>query len=173
MIYLYFFFEKSINTIKPYNLLHLNSLPLASPTKGCAMILTRFLYAKDEVELSLLTALLKKEDLRIIYYWAYELYYSGFETELFEFLGKIYLDFYYVHQPYFLGYFIKKRNLWKADKNVNHVAYIIRNMYNLKADGGVFMIRQKFTLDLSPTNLYKIKNKNTNIFDSYDKRYHN
>ena len=34
-----------------------------------SLVFTRFLYAKDEVELSLLTALLKNEDLRIIYYW--------------------------------------------------------------------------------------------------------
>ena len=110
----------------------------------------------------MLTALLKKEDLKIIYYWAYELYYSGFEAELFDLLLKIYLDFYYVHQPYFLVYFKKKHDLWKADKDidkkVNHVAFILRNMYNLKADGGVFLVRQKFALELSPTILYKNKN---------------
>ena len=143
------------------------------------MILTRFLYTKDEVELSLLTALLKKEDLKIIYYWAYELYYSGFENELFEFLWKIYLDFYYMHQPYFAVYFKKKHDLWKADKekNVNLVAFILRNMYHFDPDSSVFLIRQHFTLDLSPTILYKcnklkIKN-NKAIFCDYDKRYHN
>ena len=129
------------------------------------MILTRFLYVKDEVELSLLTALLKKEDLKIIYYWAYELYYSGFEAELFDLLWKIYLDFYYVHQPYFSVYFKKKHDLWKADKKMNHVAFILRNMYNLKADGGVFLVRQKFAQELSPTILYKYKYKHS-IFDN-------
>jgi hypothetical protein len=151
------------------------------------MILTRFLYAKDEVELSLLTALLKKDDLKIVYYWAYELYYSGFEDELFDLLWKFYLDFYYANQPYFLTYLKKKHDLWKVDKdkNVNHVAYILRNMYNLKADGGVFMIRQRFALDLSPTILYRCQNK-TMVHKTmvnktmvhltgtgYDKQYHN
>ena len=149
------------------------------------MILTRFLYAKDEVELSLLTALLKKEDLKIIYYWAYELYYSGFENELFDLLWKIYLDFYYVHQPYFLSYLKKKHE--RGDKNANNVAYILRNMYNLKADCAVFLIRQRFALELSPTILYKSKcnkskcnkskcNKskcNKSVFGDYDKQYHN
>ena len=145
---------------------------LYNPTaSGIArMILTRFLYAKDEVELSLLTALLKKEDLKIIYYWAYELYYSGFENELFDLLWKIYLDFYYVHQPYFLSYFKKKYDLWKSDKNANNAAYILRNMYNLKADGGVFLIRQRFASELSPTVLYKC---NKSVLGDYDKQYHN
>jgi hypothetical protein len=107
------------------------------------MILTRFLYIKDEVELSLLTALLKKEDVELIYYWAYELYYSGFETELFDLLWKIYLDFYYEEQPYFETYFKKKYNLWKDKKDMKYVAYLLRNMYNLNAKSSVFMIRQK------------------------------
>ena len=102
--------------------------------------LTRFLYAKDEVELSLMMALLKNEDLRIIYYWAYELYYSGFEV--FDLLLKIYLDYYYEKQPYLLSYIRKKQQLWKADGDMKHVAYVLRNMYNLQASDTVFMTRQ-------------------------------
>jgi len=71
------------------------------------LILTRFLYAKDEVELSLMMALLNNEDLRIIYYWAYELYYSGFA--IFDILLKIYLDNYYEKQPYLLNYIRTKQ----------------------------------------------------------------
>ena len=64
--------------------------------------LTRFLYIKDEVELSLVTALLKKKNLQECYYWAFELYYSGFDTELFQLLWKIYFDFYYEYNPIFI-----------------------------------------------------------------------
>ena len=47
-------------------------------------ILTRFLYSQDEVILSLVTSLLKRDDLQESYYWAYELYYSGVDmTSLF------------------------------------------------------------------------------------------
>lgn len=137
------------------------------------MILTRFLYTKDEVELSLITALLKKEDLKIIYYWAYELYYSGFEVELFELLWKIYLDFYYIYQPYFAIYLKKKYKLWKDDNDMKHVAYILRNMYNLKASGNVFLIRQRFALATGPTVLYRYKYKNPLYLTGYDKPYHN
>jgi hypothetical protein len=123
------------------------------------LILTRFLYSKDEVELSLITALLKKHDLEVIYYWAYELYYSGFD--IFEFMWKIYLDFYYEQQPYFELYFKKKHSLWKLDKDMKHVAYILRNMYILKSSCRVFMMRQYIfkedDKDMYPTFIYKFK----------------
>jgi len=138
-----------------------------------ALILTRFLYAKDEVELSLMMALLKNDDLQIIYYWAYELYYSGFDV--FDLLLKIYLDYYYEKQPYFLAYIRKKQQLWTADGDMKHVAYVLRNMYNLEASNMVFMVRQymanrrgeeKFNYrvcvttyddDWGPTILYKVR----------------
>ena len=104
------------------------------------MILTRFLYCKDEVELSLMMALLKNEDVQIIYYWAYELYYSGFAV--FDLLIKIYLDFYYEKQPYLLNYIKKKQQLWTADGDMKHVAYVLRNLQNLNTTNTVFMARQ-------------------------------
>ena len=85
-------------------------------------------------------ALLKNDDLQIIYYWAYELYYSGFEV--FDLLLKIYLDYYYEKQPYLLTYIRKKQELWKADGDMKHVAYVLRNMYNLEASNMVFIVRQ-------------------------------
>ena len=104
------------------------------------MILTRFLYSKDEVELSLMMALLKNDDLRIIYYWAYELYYSGFD--IFALLLKIYFDFYYEKQPYLLTYIRKKQRLWKTDGAMHHIAYVLRNMYKLQSTNTVFLVRQ-------------------------------
>ena len=148
------------------------------------MILTRFLYSKDEVELSLMMALLKNEDLRIIYYWAYELYYSGFD--IFELVLKIYLDFYYEKQPYLLTYILKKQQLWKADGAMHHIAYVLRNMYKLHSTNTVFLARQymfnyngerwdygattKQTqqqyADFGPTILYKFKKKKTNMLEN-------
>jgi hypothetical protein len=139
------------------------------------LVLTRFLYSKDEVELSLLTALLKNEDIQIIYYWVYELYYSGFDV--FEFLWKIYLDFYYEQQPYFVTYFKKKHNLWKLDGSMVHIAYIARNMCILKPSGMVFMMRQYMEKEetIYPTIIYKLKDggKITDVLQSYEKQYHN
>lgn len=139
------------------------------------LILTRFLYSKDEVELSLLTALLKNEDIQIVYYWAYELYYSGFD--IFEFLWKIYLDFYYEQQPYFVTYFNKKHSLWKQDNSMVHIAYIVRNMHSLKSSCMVFMMRQYMNKEdtLYPTIIYKVREgcEISRSLQSYEKQYHN
>ena len=137
-----------------------------------SLVFTRFLYAKDEVELSLLTALLKNEDLQVIYYWTYELYYSGFDV--FELLWKIYLDFYYEQHSYFEVYFKKKHKLWKSDGNMKHIAYIVRNMYNLSITNNVFMIRQNVMNndECLPTVIYRFKKKPVWLND-YDKQYHN
>ena len=75
------------------------------------IIFTRYLYLKDELKISLLTSLIDKNEGCI--FWAYELYYSGFENELFDLLWKIYFNFYYTLNPSFQQYFIKKHKEWK------------------------------------------------------------
>ena len=47
---------------------------------GSDLVFTRYLYVKDEVRISLLVSILNKSDDAI--FWAYELFYSGFKTEL-------------------------------------------------------------------------------------------
>ena len=138
------------------------------------LVLTRFLYPKDEAELSLLTDLLKNEDIEIIYYWAYELYYSGFD--IFPLLWKIYLDFYYVLNPQFESYLKKKHLLWLEDRDMKHIAYVLRNMHNLQTNGLVFIARQWFVSDkvLYPTAIYRF---NSGIIPEwlqiYEKKYYN
>ena len=78
-------------------------------------VLTRYLYAKDEVELALLVAILNKSDDSL--FWAYELHYSGFTQELFQLLRKIYYDFFATLNPAFEAYFIKKENEWLKLRN--------------------------------------------------------
>ena len=73
-------------------------------------VLTRYLYAKDEVELALLVAILNKSDDSL--FWAYELHYSGFTQDLFQLLRKIYYDFFATLNPAFESYLLKKENEW-------------------------------------------------------------
>jgi hypothetical protein len=54
---------------------------------------TRYLYIKDEVELSLFSSLLNKDEKESVF-WASELYYSGLIPELIHLLWKIYYDLY-------------------------------------------------------------------------------
>ena len=72
--------------------------------------LTRLLYSYDEVKLSLLCSLLKKNDIVECYYWCSELYYSDPDDnfDIFKFIWKIYFDFYAVHNG-FRKVYSKKR----------------------------------------------------------------
>jgi hypothetical protein len=62
------------------------------------LVYTRYLYAVLEVKQSLLLALLEK-NLDESLFWAFELYYSGFETSAFEYVMNIYNEFYKKDNP--------------------------------------------------------------------------
>ena len=63
------------------------------------MVLTRFLYPKDEVKISLLLALIQKKSVNECLFWASELIYSGFIDDITQLLWSIYYDFYAQHNP--------------------------------------------------------------------------
>ena len=75
------------------------------------LVLTRYLYSKIEVKQSLLISLLEhKYDESL--FWSYELYYSGFEDEVFNFLIDIF-DTIYAHNNPKLHLFInKQKDAW-------------------------------------------------------------
>jgi hypothetical protein len=58
------------------------------------IILTRYLYVKDEVLFSLWKSILLK-NIDEALFWGYELYYSGFQEETFVLLMKLYYEFYF------------------------------------------------------------------------------
>jgi len=114
------------------------------------IIFTRYLYLKDEVKISLLTSLIDKNEGCI--FWAYELYYSGFENELFDLLWKIYFNFYYTLNPSFQQYFIKKHKEWKkmcesgaGDKD-RIVSNIVNNLLIRPYNLDMFMLKQQHGL---------------------------
>jgi hypothetical protein len=119
-------------------------IPTNELDKFPKIIFTRYLYVKDEVKLALITSLLDKKEKAI--FWAYELYYSGFEVELFNHLWTIYFDFYYTLNPSFYDYFVKKQKEWRKmskgpekDKIINMiVSDLIMRPYNLDT----FLLRQ-------------------------------
>lgn len=138
---------------------------VSASASASAYSLTRFLYIKDEVELSLVTSLLKKKNLQECYYWAFELYFSGFD--LFQLLWKIYFDFYYEYNPVMEMYILKKQSLLAEAgtgasagtdtgtcKNIIHIASIIRNLFRLKPSPNVFILRQYVKCDILPNVIY-------------------
>ena len=73
---------------------------------------TRYLYEKEEVKLSLILCILNKKEEAI--FWAYELYYSGFKSDLINLFWTIYYDFYYTSNPSFEKYLLK-----------NHINFVV------------------------------------------------
>ena len=108
------------------------------------MIFTRYLYLQDEVKIALMVSLLNKSNASI--FWAYELYYSGFEKELFKLLWKIYYAFYYTLNPAFQQYFIKKHKHWlKMDASIERdkiICIIVNNLLIRPFNLDVFMLKQ-------------------------------
>ena len=128
--------------------------------------LTRFLYPADEVKYSLITALLKKEDIDECYYWAYELYYSQLECELFELFMRIHWDFYAERNPKLERYIIKKMKKWENDKDMKHIAYIVKNLFMANPTPTVFLMRQYVAAFGYPSHICTGKNIGPQIPES-------
>ena len=124
---------------------------------------TRYLYNKDEVELTLLEAILKNKDFNEIYFWTLELYKSNDPEELWQFIFKMYYDFYYVSYPNFIKKIISYYNKSKKNNKIKYVLFII---YNLKRaskhiDFNIFLSRTYFSSRLT----YIIKNINLTSYN--------
>jgi hypothetical protein len=115
---------------------------LTIPVPNSAIVFTRYLYIKDEVKLALLISLLNKSDKAL--FWAYELFWSGFQIELFGLLLKIYYDFFATLNPTFELYLNKKKTIYflELDKREKIVASIINNLLIRAFNTDVFMMRK-------------------------------
>jgi hypothetical protein len=103
---------------------------------------TRYLYEKEEVKLSLILCILNKKEEAI--FWAYELYYSGFKTELINLFWTMYYDFYYTSNPSFEKYLFKKlnNNLNFEANCENGLAMIVNNFMIRPHSMDIFMLKQ-------------------------------
>ena len=107
------------------------------------IIFTRYLYIKDEVEIALTTSILEKKDEAI--FWAYELYYSGYEKETFDILWKIYHYFFATLNPCFETYFIKKHQEWMKRTAAEldfYVSVIVNNLIIRPFNLDVFLLHK-------------------------------
>jgi len=111
-----------------------------------AIQFTRYLYIKDEVKLSILISLLKKN--REALFWAYEFYYSGFSTELWDYFWTIYYDFYASLNQHFKKFLFEKQHKWNINIANNHyeeadkiIAQIINNFHIRPWNSDVFLLR--------------------------------
>ena len=123
---------------------------------GSDLVFTRYLYVKDEVRISLLVSILNKSDDAI--FWAYELYYSGFKTELLNLIWKIYYDFFATLNPTFEQYLLKKHKELlvenKEDHNENKdksISSLIQDLLFRPFNTDVFFLRnavENFEMDI-------------------------
>jgi len=78
------------------------------------LILTRFLYNKDHVKYSLLVTLIQHNEQESLF-WGYELYFSGFQEELIDFIMVLYQKYYYFYNKKLLSFILTKINAWRMD----------------------------------------------------------
>jgi len=90
------------------------------------MILTRYLYVKELVENSLTAAILEKHSYAESAFWAYELYFSGFEQEVLAGLMDLYETRFKENHPR-LGIYLEKKSRELADKP-ELIAIFVKNL---------------------------------------------
>lgn len=148
------------------------------------IILTRYLYIKDEVKYSILISLLLKREFDEVLFWIDEFYISGFQEELWNFLFVIYYDFYASCNPKIEKYMIKLYKKWREDRSILYLYNIIKNLYNKQTDAFVFKVRMcmkqlnsnKKTNSITIYNKRRIQKKDIEykkILKTIDKKYHN
>jgi len=110
------------------------------------IVLTRYLYNKNEVKISLLLSLLDIDSKESMF-WAYELYFSGFQYEVLEYLLKIYEEIYESKNKRLRNFILENIEKWKND-NTQH--YIL---------GSIVMTMTKRQYDITPFIIshFKIK----------------
>jgi hypothetical protein len=119
------------------------------------LTLTRYLYIKDEVMYSLLLSLLDKKDINCVLFWTYELYYSGYEEELFHYIRRIYFDFYALLHPKFYTFIDKQILSWYNTKDDIIVGHIMKNLFILRYSYTVFSLRQFVLLGSKCSKTFK------------------
>lgn len=102
---------------------------------------TRYLYLKDEVVIALIASFWNKDSDQALY-WAYELYYSGFESELKTGLIRIYYDFYATLNPNMESQFLTKLASYDKTTPIKTIASIVYSFIKKQHNYDVFLLRQ-------------------------------
>lgn len=127
-----------------------------------SVVFTRYLYVKNEVKIALFTSLLERNEEKSLF-WAYELYYSGFETELVNLVWNIYFDCYCPLNPTFSTFLrenqAKLEKSKKTEEKREIISLIINNFLIRPYSLDIFLLTQKsnkndkFTTKMTLTSL--------------------
>jgi len=128
------------------------------------MILTRYIYDKDNLKYSILLALLNK-DREQVKFWIYELYYSGFKIEALHLLWDLYYKMYYMSYPNMEKFMQKQTVLWISSNKLDDciIGSIAESLaIREPCIDSYFIIENKKNSNIIPNNIIqeivKIKN---------------
>jgi len=102
--------------------------------------LSRYLYCKSDIKLSIINCLIQKKTLDETLYWFTEWYASGWDC--FKLIWQLYYDFYAVIHPKFESYINKKEKAWIKDNNIYVPLTIVKNLFQCQSNPIVFILRQ-------------------------------
>jgi hypothetical protein len=104
------------------------------------LVFTRYLYSKEQVNHSLLVALFEKQSDEALY-WTYELYYSGFQEELYAYILNVYDTFYKKSNSPALGKCLEDLyQKWSEDETQHHhFGSLIKNLICRPYNVNMFM----------------------------------
>lgn len=118
--------------INVYQIIILNMTELENKLIQCEedfyiapIVLTRYLYIKEDVFASLLVSILEKNTDEALF-WACELYHSGFKEETANYIMAIYKQLFRSHNPHLEAFLEKMRASWIDGPHT--VATMVRNL---------------------------------------------
>lgn len=114
------------------------------------VVLTRYLYIRDEVEIALINAIVTKRDFDEVIFWLSELYESGFREEVWSLIWRCFYDFYAVRNPRHESVYYRHYEEWRIDKNITHLIFVCKNLHIKSPDPSVFLFRMKVECEPLP-----------------------
>tara|TARA_B110000046_G_C12981861_1_gene393707 strand:- start:327 stop:1364 length:1038 start_codon:yes stop_codon:yes gene_type:complete len=106
--------------------------------KQYPVLLTRYLYFLDETIYTLHECLINKKDFNEIVWWCGEIYYSGFHSELWDFIFAFYYNFKAIVYPKYEGKLCGLYLDFQNCANIEIILSAITMLYYLKNDDTVF-----------------------------------
>jgi len=125
--------------------------------------LSYLLYNIDEVKYSFMLSILfhQQHSLEECLFWAYELYQSKYYDFIWNFIAKIYYDFYYIKSLSFERTIDTEYQNWKNEKSFKHIAKIVKELHKQPIDITIFQYYYRnqnkiaYSGDISHTQLKK------------------
>jgi len=88
-----------------------------------------------------MVATIKKTSFEECVFWAGEAYYSGFGSQLLEFIWTMYYDFYATTYPKYESKFSKLSHEWKTNNALSCLLYMANTLYHSRPNSTVFYLR--------------------------------